>query len=211
MSSKHRCVAIMSLAVVLGACTSTGAGASDSVPPASPVAVATLTATAIVPTASPTTVASSAGPTASPGGGGGAQPTPGSIDPCTLLRTEEASRIMGKPLSAGVSTNLDPDRVCTFKSGLTEVKVFLAPPAPDKATAQAYWDMARAKVPAELPVKDLTLFDRSAFGAGSAGGVSLSALFVIDGTNFFELFCGFPACSQAASVGGAQLIAGRLP
>jgi len=212
MSSKRRYVAILSLALTLGACTTTGAGASDSVPPASPVAVATLTATAIVPTASPTTVASSAGPTASPGGGGGgAQPTPGSIDPCTLLRVEEASRLMGKTLSAGVSTILDPDRVCTFKSGLTEVKVFLAPPAPNSATANAYWDMARAKVPAELPVKDLTLFDRSAFGAGSAGGVSLSALFVIDGTNFFEVFCGFPGCSQAASIGAAQLIAGRLP
>ena len=213
MSSKLRSVAILGLALMLGACTTTAGGsASSAVAPPSASAVATLTATAVVQTASPTTAASPAGSTASPGGGaGGAQPTPGSIDPCSLLRTEEASKLMGKTLSAGVTTTLDPDRVCTFRSGLTEVKVFLAPPAPDLATAQAYWDAARARVPASLPLTDLKLFDRSAFGAGSAGGVSLSALFVIDGTNVFELFCGFPACTQAASVGTAQLIAGRLP
>lgn len=211
MSLKHRCVSILCLALVLGACT-TNASASPSAASPSPVAVATLTATAIVATPVPTTAASPAGPTASPGGGGGgAKATPNSIDPCTLLTTEEASKLMGTKLSAGVSTMAGPDRVCTFKSGLTEVKLFLAPPAPDPATAQAYWDAARAEVPADLPVKDLKLFDRSAFGAGSAGGVSLSALFVIDGTNFFDLYCGFPACSETASVGAAELIAGRLP
>ena len=209
MSSKHLCVSILCLAIVLGACT-TASSPSASAPPPSAVAVATLTVTAspaVSPSAPPV-----ASPTASAGGGGGgAQPTPGSIDPCTLLTADEASKLMGKKLGAGVSTTLDPDRVCTFKSGLTEVKLFLAPPAPDSATAQAYWDAARADVPAELPVKDLNLFDRAAFGAGSAGGLSLSALFVIDGQVFFDLYCGFPACTETASVAAAQLIAGRLP
>jgi hypothetical protein len=91
------------------------------------------------------------------------------------------------------------------------VKVILAPPAPDAATAQAYWDAARKEVPSGISVKDLSFFDRSAYGSGSAGGVSLSALFVIDGTNFFDFYCGFPACSQTASVAAAQFIAGRLP
>ena len=98
------------------------------------------------------------------------------IDPCTLLTADEASTLMGMKLGAGVSTAADPDRVCTFKKGLTEVKVILAPPAPDAATADAYWDAERSQVPANLPVKDLTLFDRSAFGAGSAGGSAQRAL-----------------------------------
>ena len=107
---------------------------------------------------------------------------------------------MGMKLGAGVSTALDPDRVCTFKKGLTEVKLILAPPAPDAATADAYWDAERSQVPANLPVKDLKLFDRSAFGAGSAGGLSLSALFAIKGQYFFDLYCGLPGCSEDASV-----------
>lgn len=204
MSLKHRCVSILCLALVLGACTTSASAAPSAV--SSPVAVATLTATAVVATPVPSTAGSSASPD-----GGGAEATPSSIDPCSLLTTEEASTLMGKKLSAGVSTQLDPDRVCTYKSGLTEVKLILAPPAPDAATAQTYWDAARAEVPANLPVKDLKLFDRAAFGAGSAGGLSLSALFVIKGTSFFDLYCGFPGCTETASVSAAQVIAGRLP
>jgi hypothetical protein len=201
-------LALISIAAVaLGGCTT---AAAPSAPAATRVAVATLTVTA-VPEASQGPVASpSSEPTASSGGGGGAQPTPGSIDPCSLLTADEASKAIGKTLSAGVSTQLDPDRVCTFKNGLSEVKVILAPPAPDVATAQAYWDAARSEVPAGVPIKDLSDFDRSAYGAGSAGGASLSALFVIDGTTFFDFYCGFPACSQSASVTAAQDIVGRL-
>jgi hypothetical protein len=205
MSLKHRCVSILCLALVLGACT-TSASASPSAAAPSPVAVATLTATAIIETASPSTAGSSASAS------GGAQPTPGSIDPCTLLTAAEASTLMGKKLGAGVSTILDPDRACTFKSGLTEVKLILAPPAPDATTAQKYWDLARAEVPGNLPVNDVKLlFDRAAFGAGSAAGLSISALFVIKGTSFFDLYCGFPGCTEPASVTAATLIGGRLP
>jgi hypothetical protein len=206
MSSKHARVSILTLVIVLGGCTG-GTTASDA--PSTNVAVGTLSAST-APTTSPAG-APAASPRPSDNGGGGAQPTPGTIDPCSLITAGEASKLMGRKLGAGVSTTLDPDRVCTFKSGLTEVKLILAPPAPDRATAQAYWDAARAQVPSNLPVTDLTLFDRSAFGTGSAGGISISALFVIDGQNFFDLFCGFPACTQSASVGAAQLIAGRLP
>jgi len=114
-------------------------------------------------------------------------------------------------LSAGVVSQLDPDRVCTFKNGTSEVKIILAPPAPDAATAQSYWDAERSQVPAEVNVQDLKLFDRSAYGSASAAGRSLSALFVIDGTTFFDFYCGFPACTKDASVAAVQLIAGRLP
>jgi len=109
------------------------------------------------------------------------------------------------------ATMLGPDRVCTFKSGLSEVKVILAPPAPDSATANAYWDAERAQAPADLPITDLTLFDRSAYGNGTTVGAPVSALFVIKGQYFFDLYCGFPACTQAASITAAQLIGGRLP
>jgi len=118
---------------------------------------------------------------------------------------------MGKKLSAGVSTTVDKDRVCTFKSGLTEVKLFLAPPAPDAATAQAYWDAERAQAPADIAIKDFKLFDRAAYGSGSGKGLSISALFVIKGTSFFDLYCGFPMCSETASATAGKLIGDRLP
>jgi hypothetical protein len=144
-------------------------------------------------------------------GGGGPQPTPGDIDPCTLLTQAEASAIMGKALGPGVSDVLDPDRVCTFKSGLSEVKLILAPPAPDLATATAYWDAQALQVPPGVTVVNLTAFDRSAYFSATVAGNSLSALFVISGKYFFDLYCGFPSCSQGAELGGAAHIVGRLP
>ncbi len=89
--------------------------------------------------------------------------------------------------------------------------MFLAAPAPDAKTASGYWDGQRAEVPADIPIKDLTEFDRSAYGTGASVGLPISALFVLDGRYFFEVYCGFPACSQKASLGAADHIAGRLP
>lgn len=202
MSSKSTRVSIVTVALILGGCTTTGS-APSATPPTN-IAVGTVPPT-VAPTASAapveTTAESSSGPS----------PTPGSIDPCTLLTADEASTLMGTKLGAGVSASLDPDRVCTFKSGLSEVKVILAPPAPDSATANAYWDAERSQVPADLPVADVTLFDRAAYGNGSTIGAPVSALFVIKGQYFFDLYCGFPACSEAASITAAQLIGGRLP
>jgi hypothetical protein len=187
MRSKLTIALISVAAIVLGGCTTPAA--APSAPSATQVAVATL--------------AASSAPAASP--------TAGPIDPCSLLTTDEASTAIGKKLSAGVSTTADPLRVCTFKSGQTEVKLFVAPPAPDAATAQAFWDSERSQVPADIPVKDVSGFDRAAFGSGSLGSVSLGALFVIHGTTFFDLYCGYPACTEAASVTAAHLIVGRLP
>ena len=207
MTSKHRFVSILCLALVLGACTTSASTAPSAA--SSPVAVATLTATAIVATPIPSTAASPAGSSASPGGGG--QATPNSIDPCSLLTTDEASTLMGKKLGAGVSSIVDKLRACTFRSGLTEVKLLLAPPASDATTAQNYWDAERAKAPPEIKINDFTLFDRAAYGSGSANGLSISALFVIKGTSFFDLFCGLPACTQIASATAGKLIGDRLP
>jgi hypothetical protein len=202
-------VSILTMAiVVLGACSTP---AADTGTPPPPVGGSTLTAPS-APAA--TTTAASAAATTEPVSSelaGGSPAAPPDVDPCTLLTADEASTAMGKTLSAGVSAQVDQDRECTFKSGLTELKVILAPPAPDAATAQAYWDTERAKAPAEIKIADLTEFDRSAYGTGSAAGQSISALFVIQGTWFFDLYCGLPACSVAASLVAAHHIVDRLP
>ena len=204
MTSKPLALAIAAAAVVLSACSTPSANPATQGPVATlPVAVATATAAA--------TPAATAAPAPTEPAAGGSAPPP-DVDPCTLLTKEEASTLMGAKLGAGASTTLDPDRVCTWKgSGLTEVKLILAPKAPSAETAQAYWDEAVAEKPAEIKIADVPGFDRAAYGSGAAQGLSISALFVIQGTWFFDLFCGFPACSVGNHVTAANSIVSRLP
>ena len=192
--------------VTLGACS--GSTAAPSAASTAPIAVTSLTPST-VPAASASPAASAeasaseiaAGPSASPA----------SIDPCDLLTKDEASGAVGAKLGAGVSSKVDQERVCTFKTGTTEVKVIVAPPAPDAATAQAYWDAERGQVPAGVNIHDVSGFDRAAYGSAALSGYSVSALFVIQGTTFFDFYCGLKACTEANSVAAAQLIVGRLP
>jgi hypothetical protein len=201
MTSYRARLAVVATALVVTACTtpSTDTGGASSQLPQSSVTVTAIPEATATPVPSPSAIAN------------GPQPTPPNVDPCSLLTTAEASAIIGMSLSAGVVTQLDPDVACTWKSGLSEVKLILAPPAPDAATAQAYWDAEKTQVPAGIQLTELTQFDRSAYVNGSSAGVAVSALFVIQDNWFFDLYCGFPACSQAASLGGAAHIVGRLP
>jgi hypothetical protein len=173
--------------------------------------VSSLRATIIpAPTPAPTPEASASTEPSSAVAEGSPAPPP-DIDPCTLLTSDEASKAIGVKLGAGVSSVVDQDRACTFRKGQTEVRLILAPKAPSADVAKAYWDSERAQIPADVPIKDLTVFDRAAYGSGSGGPLSLSALFVIDGNYFFDLVCMNPLCSEKASVGAANHIAGRLP
>jgi len=199
MTSKSARLAAVAVIFVVAACQTPAAGTGAT---NQPVAISSLAATA-VPEAT-------AGPAASIDLGGTPAPPP-DIDPCTLITQAEASSMIGKQLGAGASTTLGPARVCTFNSGLTEVKLFLAPKAPDVTTATQYWDAERAQAPADFQINDIGGFTRAAYGSGSVSGVSVSALFVIQGTYFFDLYCGFPACGETAEVAEATQIVGRLP
>jgi len=197
----QRALTLLSIVTFAAACT-TGAAS----PSAAPAAVATLVATS-VPQATSTPASS---PEATTGGpGGSAAPT--SIDPCTLLTQAEASTAVGVHLGTGVTTEVSPDRICTWKLGTTEVKLILAPPAPDAGTAQAYWDATTTQVPKGVTFATVPGFDRAAYGTGAVSGFSVSALFVIKGAQFFDFYCGLQACTEPASVTAANLIVGRLP
>lgn len=209
MTSKFRIAATLSLGLLVAACNGTGAGASAS--PTTPIAVVPPPASFLVaPTSSP---APSTEPSASPEGSPSAQPTPGDIDPCTLLTQEEASALMGKKLGAGVSTTVGPDRVCTFKSGLSEVKVFITPPASSPDVANAFYDEARSSAPEGVTIDDITIapYARAGYGNGTSAGAPVSGLVVVDGNLGFEVYCGFPACTETASATAAALVGGRLP
>jgi hypothetical protein len=205
MTSNRSRLAIVAAAIVLGACTTPSAGSSQ------PPVESGLTASS-APQATPTAAPATPAPSPSNIAAGGSAPPP-NVDPCNLITRDEASGIVGVKLGAGVSSLVDKSRVCTFKSGITEVKLILAPEAPDAATAQAYWDAERSNVPAEVTVSDITAtgFDRAAYGTASNAGFSISALFVIHGTWFFDLYCGLTACSETNSVGEGATIVTRLP
>jgi hypothetical protein len=202
MNTRPTALAILGTALLVGACSTPAANTATNPPP---VATATATQLALA-TAAPTDAATAApGPTLA----GNAGPPP-DVDPCTLLTDNEADALKGK-LGTGVSGTAGPDRTCTWKSGLSEVKLLLAPEAPSAAVAQSYWDAAKTQIPSGIPIADVPGFDRAAYGSGSSQGIAVSALFVIHGTWFFDLFCGFPECSVKNSVDAANLVVGRLP
>ena len=207
VATRHARLAAAAVALIVGACTGSG-GAGSPAPSTVPVAVSSLQATSVP---APTDTLPPSGTPEPTKIGTGPQPTAGSLDPCTLITQAEASGMIGKALGPGVSSTAGPDRVCTFKSGLSEVKLILAPPAPSLEVATSYWDAERSQVPAGISITDLPNFDRSAYGNGSSAGLSISALFVISGTTFFDLFCGFPACTSANEVDVATNIVSRLP
>jgi hypothetical protein len=208
MTSKPARLSIAAMTFVLAACTS----AASPIPPGGttqPVALQASTAsasTAPSPSAQPT-----ASPTTSSGGAASAQPTPEAIDPCTLLTQAEASHLIGVSLGAGKQQAVGPDKVCTFAKGTSELKIFLSPPT-DPAGAKAYYESHKSEIPPEAHITELpTFFDGSVIARATLPLGSISGIFVLDGIRFFELYCGLPACPDAALKGGSELIEGRLP
>ena len=213
MTSKHGRLSILVVALALSACTTSGgAPSSDASQP--PVAIQPAPVipepTAVVASPTPTPVPS-ASPEANSEGDASGQPTAGPTDPCSTLTQAEASHLIGVALGPGKRQVADPDTICTWAKGTTEVKVFLTAPT-TPAAAKAYYEAHKSEVPEGAHLTELPdFFDGSVIAKGSLPIGTIGGIFVIDGSNFFELYCGLPACSDDALKGGAQLIAGRLP
>jgi hypothetical protein len=213
MTSRHGRLSILVLTLTLGGCTSSGgAPSSDATQP--PVAIqpapVVLQPTAVVASPTPTSMPT-ASPAPSSGDEAGGEPTAGPINPCSLLTSAEASHLIGVTLGPGKHQIVNPDSICTYAKGTTEVKIFLTPPTTPEA-AKAYYEAHKSEIPAGAHITELpSFFDGSLIAKGSLPSGTIGGIFVIDGTNFFELYCGMPACSDDALKGGAQLIAGRLP
>ena len=136
---------------------------------------------------------------------------PGRPTPAPPLTQAEASQLIGVALGPGKRQVADPDTICTWAKGTTEVKVFLTAPT-TPAAAKAYYEAHKSEIPAGAHITELPdFFDGSVIAKAVLPSGTIGGIFVIDGSNFFELYCGMPACSDDALKGGAQLIAGRLP
>ena len=149
MTSKHGRLSILVVTLTLSACTTAGgAPSSDATQP--PVAIQP--APVIVPpsavVASPTpTPVPSASPEASSGDVASGKPTAGPTDPCSTLTQAEASQLIGVALGPGKRQVADPDTICTWAKGTTEVKVFLTAPT-TPAAAKAYYEAHKSEIPA---------------------------------------------------------------
>ena len=211
MTSKHGRLSILVVALTLSACTTAGGAPSSdasqppvAIQPAPVIQQPTAVVASPIPTPEP-----SASTEASSGDASG-KPTAGPTDPCSTLTQAEASHLIGVALGPGKRQVADPDTICTWAKGMTEVKVFLTAPT-TPAAAKAYYEAHKSEIPAGARITELPdFFDGSVIAKGTTIG-TIGGIFVIDGSNFFELYCGLPACSDDALKGGAQLIAGRLP
>ena len=208
MTSKPARFSIVAMTLVLAACTS----AASPTPPGGATPPAALQATSAVASPAPSPSAEpTSSPTASSVAVASAQPTPEAIDPCKLLTQAEASHLIGVSLGAGKQQAVGPDKVCTYAKGTTEVKIFLSPPT-DPAGAKAYYESHKSEIPPEAHITELpTFFDGAVIARAALPLGSISGIFVLDGIRFFELYCGFPDCNDAALKGGSELIEGRLP
>jgi hypothetical protein len=213
MTSKHTRALILLFAVTLGACTSSG-GSASSAPTLPLSAVQPSIALPLQPPAETTTPSTTPQPTVS------GEPSPSAsdavpsaaavvADPCTLLTSDEASGYIGAKLGPGKLQTVGPDKVCTWAKGLSEVKLFFAPPT-DPVAAKAYYDAHKQEIPAGAQVTELpTFFDGSVIARASTPNIS--GIFVLAGNQFFELYCGMPSCTDAILQEGADLIHSRLP
>jgi hypothetical protein len=191
MTSKHGRLSILVVTLALSACTSAGgAPSSDATQPPLAIQPAPVIVPPSAAVASPTpTPVASASPEAS-----------------SLLTQAEASQLIGVALGPGKRQVADPDTICTWAKGTTEVKVFLTAPT-TPAAAKAYYEAHKSEVPEGGQLTELPdFFDGSVIAKGSLPVGTIGGIFVIDGSNFFELYCGMPACSDDALKGGAQLI-----
>ncbi len=219
--------AILVLLVVgLAACTtSTGTEA-----PAPSIAVVPPSiALATLPTAS-----QSETPSASPSGPAAsfseATAVPTSIDPCQLITSQEAGKLVGATFGAGKESTTEGNaRICTYGAQTPNVFMVEVAIAPDEATAKADEKAAQAALKSkanQLPAVGLVVTQLPNFAPGadaalmqgsmSAGGTTIGAraIYVLRGTTFF----GFSdvALNQAppsanAMKAEAMTVLGRLP
>lgn len=200
--SGRRTATGIALATLLAAgCTSS---VGPTVPPgsggASPSPSAGL---GVGPISSPTPT-SSAAPS---GGSPGPTASPGDIDPCTLLSTDDLARVNGGSYGAGVAHSTSKGRTCVWqnKSPGESVTVELVPNGPGlyaalKGSLQGFSET------------NMTTVADAAFIARHASAPSTGGIYVQDGSTIFTIvYLEGTVPSDAQLVGVALEVVGQLP
>ena len=156
-------------------------------------------------------------------------PVPTSIDPCTLLTQDEASKLAGFTLAAGTSTTLENnDRLCSYGAEGSVIQVLVAV-APDAATAKAgepdfkatlEQGVAEAGIASpkltELPDFDPGVDAAMVEGTASAAGTKVAgiALYALKGAVIVaisQIGIGTPVASGDDLMAQAHTTLARLP
>ena len=151
MTSKHGRLSILVVTLAVSACTSAGGAPSGDAtqPPAASQAGSTCRSAADrgrgIADSDARAVSQPRGQFGSDEASG--KPTAGPTDPCSLLTQAEASHLIGVALGPGKRQVADPDTICTWAKGTTEVKVFLTAPT-TPAAAKAYYEAHKSEIPA---------------------------------------------------------------
>jgi hypothetical protein len=189
----RRLMALALLGSALAACggttPATGSPVPTSAPSATPTsAVQTLqpsAATSATPTAAAT---SSASPTPLGGGPTGSNP-PLSIDPCTLLTTDQASAVNGSAYPAGVSHVMGSGSVeCVWQTSTPPSSVVVqVGQFPNVTDAQVAYAKAQALLNG-AQLEQLTGFaDDAVIARGSGAGMTTGGIYVREGSTFFDV------------------------
>jgi hypothetical protein len=127
-----------------------------------------------------------------------------SIDPCTLMTRQEASTILGVSVGDGQSFAGQ----CFFRSDAsagTSVTLQLEQKS-DSGAATASFHAERVR----LSSRGANIIELDLSGGAFIGHLGdVSAIYILDGSNFYYIICG-PNCTDEALRTGATLVAGRL-
>jgi hypothetical protein len=161
-------------------------------------------------------------------------PSLASLDPCTFVTAQEASKLAGATYSAGVEKTEDNGaKECVYGGQTRNVFLVVVNVAPDAATAEADWAKTEADAKSSveklagtegasvaLNVGKITLSgaDEAATAAasGAIGGhtLNVSAIYVLKGAVFFtfsDLLLDKPAPAASAMASIAGIVLTRIP
>lgn len=193
---------------VAGCGSSASSGATSLVQGSLGVTASAAATSTLTPAATPT-------PTSAGGAGETATPTPGTIDPCSLLTSQEASQLDGVTLGAGKEETAASERLCVYSNSAAKASVTVGIiQGVSVAAAQAAFGEAQLVESRAYTVTQVPSFADGAFIAkGSVGVGTVSTIYVLDGSNVFFV------SAQASGSGptdnaikyAATLVLGSLP
>lgn len=214
MTTSRSRLALVVLAVALGACSGTAATASGT-PVAGGGGSASAASTTPAPTAPPA-------PTPAPSSSGSEVigPVPSDFDPCTLLTPDQATAINGLSYGPGTAHVLHNGAVeCVWghdsPPGSITVQVVVAASSDAAATAFANSQVdLHGFNPQPVPsfFQPATSDQKAVIARAPAGTISTGGIYVLDGTVFFDVvYLGGTAPSDGQLRVAALLVLGAIP
>ena len=200
-------IALVALALVLGACSGTATGTPVTGTPVTGGG-ASATVSTPAPTATPTPT-----PVPSPSGSAGLAPLPSGFSACTLLTDAQASAVNGSSYPPGVNSVVNGGFIqCVWQTATppSSVTVQVLSTSGDTSAQEAY---TKAEAAAHgFILTPVANFADEAEIARAPGTVLAGGIYVREGSIFFDVvYVGGTPPSDALLKGTATFVLGNLP